>query len=117
MFLSALPMDGLLGRRGHPRVARTASLILFGMVTNAPKLMRDPTLPVYHDEYAHWRETYDILATGKLFGPSPIIPIISRYPGLHEATAALVHATGLTIWHADTILLYILHVTLIPGID
>jgi hypothetical protein len=116
MFLVELPLVGLISRRRTSNSARTALLVLFGMVTYAPKLLRDPTSPAYHDEFAHWRETYDILATGKLFGPSPIIPIISRYPGLHSATAALVHATGLTIWQAATVLLILFHLTLVLGI-
>ena len=61
-------------------------------------------------------ETYEILSTGKLFQPNPLIPIIARYPGLHAATAALVHATGLTIWQAATLLLILFHVTLVLGI-
>ena len=116
MFLVQLPLTGLISRRGTSNSARTALLVLFGMVTYAPKLLRDPMSPVYHDEFAHWRETNDILATGKLFGPSPIVPIISRYPGLHSATAALVHATGLTIWQAATVLLILSHLTLVLGI-
>jgi hypothetical protein len=116
MFLLELPLAGLIGRRATPRSARTALLILFGMVTYAPKLLRDPTSPIYHDEFAHWREVYDLLTTGKLFGPSPIVPVISRYPGLHAATAVLANVTGLTIWQAATLLLLLFHVTLVLGI-
>jgi hypothetical protein len=116
MLLLELPLAGLTARRATSPAARTALLVLLGVVSYAPKLLRDPTSPVYHDEFAHWRETYDILATGKLFGPSPIVPIIARYPGLHAATAALVHATGLTIWQAATVLLLLCHVTLVLGI-
>jgi hypothetical protein len=95
---------------------RTALLVLYGLVSYAPKLLRNPSAPIYHDEFAHFRETYEILATGKLFAPNPIISIIARYPGLHAATAALVHATGLTIWHAGTLLLIVCHVALVLGI-
>jgi hypothetical protein len=91
-------------------------LIFYGLVSYAPKLLRNPTAPIYHDEFAHWRATYEILSTGKLFRLDPIIPIVARYPGLHAATAALVHATGLTIWQAATLLLILLHVALVLGI-
>ena len=116
MLLLGLPLVGLLGRRATPRIMRTALLTFYGLVSYAPKLLRDPTLPVYHDEYAHWRATYEILSTGKLFRRNPIIPIIAQYPGLHAATAALVHATGLTIWQAAILLLILFHVTLVLGI-
>jgi hypothetical protein len=116
MFLLELPIAGLVARKATPQVVRTALLTLYGFVSFAPKLLRNPTSPVYHDEFAHWRATYDILSTGKLFQPDPIIPIISRYPGLHAATAALVHATGLSIWQAAEVLLLLFHVSLVLGI-
>ena len=116
MFLLELPIAALIARRATPRTMRTALLILFGLVTYAPKLLRNPASPAYHDEYAHWRATYEILTTGKLFQPSPLIPIIARYPGLHATTAALVHFTGLTIWQAAVLLLILFHVALVLGI-
>ena len=74
-------------------------------MTFLPKLIRNPAGPDYHDEYAHWRAIYNILSSGKLFEPAAIIPIISDYPGLHAATAAMVSFSGLDIWQSGTILL------------
>jgi hypothetical protein len=116
MLLLELPLAALVARRATSPATRTALLVIYGFVTYAPKLLRNPTSPLYHDEFAHWRATYEILSTGKLFRTNPIIPIISRYPGLHATTAALVHATGLSIWHSATILLVFLHVTLVLGL-
>jgi hypothetical protein len=116
MFLLELPIVGLVARQATSQTMRSALLILYGLVSYAPKLLRNPASPIYHDEYAHWLETYKVLSTGKLFQPNSIIPILARYPGLHAATAALVHATGLTIWQASLLLLILLHVTLVLGI-
>lgn len=116
MFLLELPLAGLLARRATPWAMRTALLIFYGFVSYGPKLLRNPTSPVYHDEFASWRATYEILSTGKLFQPNPLVPIVSQYPGLNAATAALVHATGLTIWQAAILLLILFHVALVLGI-
>jgi hypothetical protein len=116
MFLLELPLAALIARRATPAAMRTALLVLYGLVSYAPKLLRNPSSPIYHDEFAHWRETEEILTTGKLFQPNPIISIIAQYPGLHAATAALVHATGLSIWQAGTLLLIMCHVALVLGI-
>jgi hypothetical protein len=116
MLLFELPLAGLITRRASSQKMRTALLTFYGVVTYAPKLLRNPISPLYHDEFAHWRETHEILTTGKLFQPNPIIPIIARFPGLHAATAALVNATGLNIWQASTLLLLLFHVTLVIGI-
>jgi nitrate reductase NapE component len=116
MFFLELPLAGLIARRATPPTMRTALLILYGLVSYAPKLLRNPTSPAYHDEFSHWRATNEILSTGKLFRPNPIISIIAQYPGLHAVTAALVHATDLTIWQAATILLVVFHVALVLGL-
>jgi len=116
MFLVELPLAVLIGRKATPGAMRIALITLYGIVSFAPKLLRSPLSPVYHDEFAHWRATDEILTTGKLFRPNPIIPIIGRYPGLHSATAALVNATGLSIWQAAMALLLLFHVTLVLGI-
>jgi len=116
LCLLVVPLVALIAReRTAPRL-RTAVLVLYGLVTYVPKLLRDPSSPAYHDEYAHWRAAHNLLSTGKLFQPTPVVPIISRYPGLQAATAALVHATGLTIWQAGTLLLIVCHVALVLGI-
>jgi hypothetical protein len=116
IFLLEFPIAGLIARRATPGPMRTALLILYGILSYVPKLLRNSSSPIYHDEFAHWRATYEILSTGKLFQPNPIISIIARYPGLHATTAALVHATGLSIWQAGTLLLILFHVTLVLGI-
>jgi hypothetical protein len=116
MCLMVLPLVALAVRPATSPAVRTALLAMYGLVSYAPKLLRSPGEPLYHDELAHWRETHDVLATGLLFRPNPIITIIARYPGLHATTAALVHITGLTIWQAAILLLLLCHVALVVGI-
>lgn len=116
MFLLGFPIVGMIARRATSRPMRTALLALYGLISYAPKLLRNPASPIYHDEFAHWRATYEILSTGKLFQPNPIISVIARYPGLHATTASLVHATGLTIWQAAILLLILFRITLVLGI-
>ena len=116
MLLLELPVAGLIARRAMPRAMRIALLILYGFISYAPKLLRNPASPTYHDEFAHWRATNNILSTGRLFQPTTLIHITAHYPGLHSATAALVLVTGLTIWQAATLLLVLFHVALVLGV-
>jgi len=116
MFLVALPLIAVIARRRTPPHVRSALIVLYGLVSYAPKLLRSPNGPVYGDEYAHWRAAFNILNTGKLFSPDPLSSIISQYPGLEATTAALVRASGLTIWQAGTVLLIICHATLLIGV-
>jgi hypothetical protein len=116
MSLVEIPLIAVIARRRTGAAARSALLLIIGFASYAPKLLRDPSAPIYHDEYAHWRATYDIIATGRLFQPAEIIPIIARYPGLHAATAVLVDVSGLSIWQAATVLVLLCHVALLVGI-
>lgn len=116
MFLLEFPLVALLVRRATSQTTRVAVLVLFGFVTFLPKLLRSPSGPEFHDEYAHWRATDEILSTHKLFQPNPIIHIIADYPGLHATTAALVNVTGLSIWQAALLLLVFFHVSLVLGV-
>jgi hypothetical protein len=115
-FLLTLPAIILLARKSIPTSIRTTLLAMYGILTYAPKLLRNPSAPLYYDEFAHWRDTDEIIKTGKLFTPNPLVPISAQYPGLHAATAALVNFTGLSIWHAAIVLLLICHVFLVLGI-
>src|SRR3984957_8190669 len=116
MSLRHRPRIAVIARRRTGAAMRSALLLVIGFVSYAPKLLRDPGAPIYHDEYAHWRATYDIVTTGRLFQPAQIIPIIARYPGLHAATAVLVDVSGLSIWQAATVLVLLCHVALLAGI-
>ena len=116
MNLMELPLIAVIARRRTGAAVRSALLLIIGFTSYAPKLLRDPGAPLYHDEYAHWRATYDIIASGRLFEPAQIVPIIARYPGLHAATAAIADISGLSTWQAGTILVLLCHVTLLVGI-
>ena len=116
MALIDLPLAGVIGRKATLGATRMALLAWYGIVSFAPKLLRSPGSPVYYDEFSHWRATFDVLASGRLFVANPLNPIIARYPGLHAATATLVSATGLTIWQAGVLLLLVVHVGLVLGV-
>ena len=116
MFLLTVPLVFLMARRATTPAVRIALLTIYAIVTYAPKLLRNPFSPLYNDEFAHWRATYEILKTGRLFNPNQIVIMAQYYPGLHIATAAIVNATGLDIWQAATVLLLLCHIFLVLGI-
>jgi hypothetical protein len=63
----------------------------------------------YSDELEHWRSTMNILQTGKLFGVNYLLPISPHYPGLEEATSAIVSITGLSVFPAGLIVVGVAH--------
>jgi hypothetical protein len=116
LIVAEIPLTAVIARRRTSAAARSALLLVIAFTSYAPKLLRDPGVPIYHDEYAHWRATYDIIASRQVFEHAQIVPVIGGYPGLHAATAVIVELTGLSIWQAGTVLLLLGHVALLAGI-
>jgi hypothetical protein len=93
----------LLSRRG--RAARLAVALGFGLALYLAKVVYEPTMFTYHDEFAHYRNAANLLASGHLFGYNPLIRATGYYPGLAVATDALVRVTGLSIYTCGLILI------------
>ncbi|AEV87789.1 membrane protein [Actinoplanes sp. SE50] len=116
MLLFTLPVGWWALRRGTSPRLRLAVLIGYGAFTYLPKLLRHPSGPLYHDEYAHWGQSHHILADGRLFEANPIVRVIGDYPGLHACVAGLAALTGLSVWQAALFVLTTAHVLLTLGV-
>ena len=96
--------ERLLSRR---RLTPTETATLVVVLTVAEYLLKvcySPAGFTFTDELLHWRSTVNILQTGKLFTVNYGLPISPRYPGLEEATSALISVTGLPVYVAGLII-------------
>ena len=110
LLLGALPAAGaMIGRSSSP-ARRVWALALLAVLTAVPKYLRNPDGPLYHDEYAHWRQAVDVLSSGHLGEPNAIIPIVQYYPGTSALTAGLQQLTGLSVWQAGELVVLATHV-------
>jgi hypothetical protein len=105
LALIFLPSAGvlLLSRRG--RAARLAVALGFGLALYLAKVVYEPTMFAFHDEFAHYRNAANLLASGQLFGYNPLIRATGYYPGLAAATDAVVRLTGLSVYTSGLILI------------
>jgi hypothetical protein len=78
--------------------------------------LRSPITFVKFDELLHWRTAYDILNTGKLFTPNPLLPVSPLYPGLESVANALISLGGMDIFGAGNVMLLSLRVTMLLGL-
>jgi hypothetical protein len=104
MLVAALPVTAAIVAPGTTQARRMWAVALLGVVTFAPKYLRNPFAPAYHDEYAHWREATDVLSSGTLLRPNFLIPIIQSFPGTSALTAAVEQLTGLSVWSSGQVL-------------
>ncbi|WP_304523754.1 hypothetical protein [Actinoplanes sp. DH11] len=116
MLIFTLPAAWWGMRTGVSARLRLAVLAGYGCFTYLPKLLRNPGGPLYHDEYAHWGQSHDILLDGRLFEQNPIVRVIGDYPGLHATVSSLAALTGLSVWHAALLALITAHVLVLLGV-
>ena len=74
---------------------RMALAVLMPIALMLSRVAEYPTRYMWHDELAHANTLREILATGHLFGPNPLLPVSAAYPGLEVATAGVHQLSGL----------------------
>jgi hypothetical protein len=99
----------LLTRRGSTEAGTVATITILTVAQYLCKLCYSPLSFTYSDELAHWLTAENILHTGTLFSPNYGLPISPQYPGLEEATTALVQISGLSLFAAGVIVAGIAH--------
>ena len=87
------------------RRERLGLLLMLGLLLYLVKYLQYPLAFANYDEFSHFRIALDILESGHLFHPSPVLPVGSFYPGLKIVTTTISHLTGLSIFAAGTIVI------------
>ncbi|HET9170671.1 MAG TPA: hypothetical protein VFN97_14620 [Actinospica sp.] len=105
LALIFVPSAGFLLLSRGGRGARLAVAAGFGLALYLAKVVYEPTAFTYHDEFAHYRNAANLLASGQLLGYNPLIRATGYYPGLAVATDALVRLTGLSVYTSGLILI------------
>lgn len=85
------------------RRERVGLLILLSIGLYIVKVLHSPNGYTFFDELLHVRTANDILRSGRLFAPNPMLPVSPLYPGLELVTTALVQLTGLSVTQAGII--------------
>jgi hypothetical protein len=110
------PSAGILLVSARSRAVRLAVALGFGLALYLAKVVYEPTAFTFHDEFAHYRNAANLLASGQLFGYNPLIRTTGYYPGLAVATDALVRLTGLSVYTCGLILIGCARLTLVGAL-
>lgn len=89
------------------RLERVGLALLLGGSLYLVKLLHSPTAFTFGDEFSHWRTADDILQSGHLFAPNPLLPVSAFYPGLEVVISAVVNLGGLTIFQAGVLIVLV----------
>lgn len=94
-------------------IRQLAALALLGAVMWLPYYLRSPDRLVFVDELYHQDVLARILATGHAAGlPVTLFPLPGTFPGLEDATVAIMGMTGLSMDAAIRTMTLLIHVTI-----
>jgi len=110
MALGYAPLVAMITMPDTLRGHRQLAVVCLALFSFAPKYLRNPGGPLYFDEWAHWTQINDTVATHRLYLPNDQVPIVEYYPGLHTLGSALVQTTGLSAWNATVLVIAAAHV-------
>jgi hypothetical protein len=94
------------------RAERIGLVVLVGIGLYAIKILHSPLAFTFPDELQHWRTISNILDLGHLFAWNPILPISPLYPGLENATSAIISLSNLSIFPAGIVLIGVVRLVL-----
>jgi len=103
----------LLSRRRLSMRGTATMVVVLTVAEYLLKVCYSPLSFTFSDELLHVRSTVDVLQTGKLFTVNYGLPISPRYPGLEEATSALISVTGMPLFAAGLIVAGVAHLLFI----
>jgi hypothetical protein len=82
---------------------------LLGLFALLPKFLMSLGGPLYFDEVAQFALLRNVISAGRLFQPTPLLPIGTFYPGLESAAATIHWLTGLPPWDSALTLIAVVH--------
>jgi hypothetical protein len=111
-----LPSAAMLLFSRQGKEVRLAVALGFGLALYLSKVVYEPTVFTFHDEFAHYRNAVNLLSSGGLFGYNPLIRATAYYPGLAAATDVVVRLTGMSVYTCGLILIGCARLTLVGAL-
>ena len=108
--LGVMPVAAILLRPYRARRERLALIVLLGIQMFLPFLLRSPTSFTGYDELLHFRSLADILRTGHLFHPNPLLTVSPYFPALEISTSSVAQLSGADPFAAAVVLLAFIRV-------
>jgi len=116
MLAIAGPTAGRLVSAAPSRAERVILVTGLGIAAYLVKVMLWPVQFTFHDEFASWRTTADIIASHHLFAANPLTPVTASYPGSDIITAALSQLSRLPVFVSGLIVVGVARLVLMLAI-
>lgn len=111
-----VPLFARLLMRDISRGERIGLVVLAGAFLYLVKVLHDPVVFTYSDEFAHLVNAQVITETGRLYSPNTVLSPISQYPGVAVCAAAISQVSGLSVFSSGLLVIGIARVLLLVGV-
>ncbi len=111
-----IPFGVRLAMPATSRSERIALVIFLGMGLYLVKVMQNPLAFTYPDEYVHVFNLDQVLNTGHLFAPNPLIQVTPLYHGLSIVASSVAAITGLSPFLAGLVVIGVARFLLVVGL-
>ncbi|HYK95037.1 MAG TPA: hypothetical protein VE011_04095 [Candidatus Dormibacteraeota bacterium] len=105
LLLIAAPITVRLTAKAPGTAERVGLVLVLGLVLEVVHFVSSPAGFTNYDALLHLRTITDILSTGHLFTPNPLLPVSPVFPGLEIVTAAVVQISGVDPFTAAAVVL------------
>lgn len=102
-----LPIAARLLSSDPSRRERLATVVTLGIQFFLVEVLSSPRQFVDYDELMHWHTVDDMLRYHHLFHQNSLLPVSPLYSGMENVTSALVSLSGLSIFHAGVLVLFV----------
>lgn len=111
-----LPIAARLVLPCPSRLERISLLLLTALGLFLIRMIHEPTAFVDHDPFLHWATANDIMRSGRLFTPNPLLPISPVYPGLEIVATALTEMSGLPLFVSAQLLMAVIRILFVAAL-
>ncbi len=114
--VAVLPIFAVLVLPNRPRRERIALLGLLGVELIIADRLRSPLSFTGYDELLHFRSLEDILRSGHLFQPNPLLTVGPYFPGLEIVTSAVAQVSGADPYAAGVVIIGFIRLIFTTGL-
>ncbi len=116
LLVIVLPTTLRLCGRDVSESERLVLVLVAGVSLYLVKVLLSPTGFTLHDELGQYRSVTDVLRTGSLYLPNPLVPAYAYYPGILTMAASVSRMSGLSVFASGLIIVGVARVLLLGGL-
>ena len=116
LLMIVVPAAAAVAREHVRRAERVALVTLVGLLLYLVKVLHDPFMFTFADEWVHAHNTIEILQANALFSANPLLEATPKYPGLPLVASSFATISGVSAFVAGILAVAIARIVMMLGV-